>query len=361
MEISEIKKIVALSEHKSRHTSNIISAASLFSGRFNIPLLFDHAANHGLPPGTPATTWVIFETKNGEKINVCFDMADWPDILSYEALDVAHIYVKRSYSSSALATIPEEIKKKIMPYGLYFAFSPGSFEHELKAHKAIFLSELSRPIGKPLQALISAVRSLLKLALLNEAPFLHYDRLVNIVGGENTVFYQTRVWDPANVYSEISKTTSEINETRIHLVSELKERLGDQYIGGIIDSDYARKVCPELITPNKVCVSGYLALLGQSKIVIADQGLHGSFGAKFAEYFAAGRCIVGDMPYYDLPDAPVNGIHYSVYTDVAHCVSICEELLSNVNRVDSYMREAKHYFESVSDPVLSLVAPVLKY
>lgn len=68
------------------------------------------------------------------------------------------------------------------------------------------------------------------------------------------------------------------------------------------DNACARRLCPELIVPDKLTGKrAYLHRMQHTEICVASTGLHGSTGWKLAEYVAAGRAIVTEPLRYTLP------------------------------------------------------------
>ncbi len=83
---------------------------------------------------------------------------------------------------------------------------------------------------------------------------------------------------------------AELNQSRLSLVRALKENLGENFTGGIMEDAYSKQVCPDVVVPIEICTrENYLQLMKKADICIATTGLYGSIGAKLPEYLAAVR------------------------------------------------------------------------
>ncbi len=290
------------------------------------------------------------ELHSGEILDICFDMGDWPEIASIAALDACDIYVKRSLSYQHLSTLPEQYKAKIVPYGFYFACSQESLGMEFKAARAYWLDRLASGASNGYMASIFLARWIARALFKRKPLFIPLSSLEAINGGENTVFYHARIWNPVHHRTHASKTIEALNNTRMNLVRTLKEGLGEKFIGGITPSEYASRICPELITPHGSDSASYMKLLSQSKIVITEEGLHGSTGSRLGEYFAANRCVVSEALYYEVPNQPINGKHWHVYNSVSECLEICQRLIEDPILIEETIQNISSFYNEYSSP-----------
>lgn len=111
------------------------------------------------------------------------------------------------------------------------------------------------------------------------------------------VVFLTRAWDPEDSKNaEQAEHRRAINETRAQLVRLLRENLGPDFVGGFEPDKYALGLYPDCAASAVTFKDKgkYLALLADSAIGIATEGLHGSLGWKMGEYVAASRAIVSE-------------------------------------------------------------------
>lgn len=146
------------------------------------------------------------------------------------------------------------------------------------------------------------------------------------------VLFLTRLWNPnaKEVEGEgVAEDRMAVNQMRIQIIKELRQKYGDKAICGILDDEYARQVAPELIVDKKYTNKPkYLKIMKNAKVVICSLGLHKSNGWKTGEYFAAGRPIVMEKPYYEIPFAKKNN-NWLEYTTVLECLEAVDELLKD--------------------------------
>lgn len=145
------------------------------------------------------------------------------------------------------------------------------------------------------------------------------------------VLFLTRLWNPGSSEVENQETAQDrenVNLTRIAIIRELRRRYGDKAICGLSDDEYSRKVAPDLINKEYTKKQNYLNIMKNAKVVIGSLGLHKSNGWKIGEYMAAGRPIVMEKPYYEIPFAEKN-TNYLEYATHEECINDIEQLLQN--------------------------------
>lgn len=166
------------------------------------------------------------------------------------------------------------------------------------------------------------------------------------------VLFLTRLWNPESEEVEnpdIIQDRIEINQMRINIIKALREKYGDAAICGVYDDDYARKTVPELIVTSFTDKKKYINVMKNAKVVISSLGLHKSNGWKFGEYFAAGKAIVAEKPYYDVPyaEAQTNWLEYKT---VDECLENVERLLSDSNKRKNMEQCNKSFYEKHGRP-----------
>lgn len=145
------------------------------------------------------------------------------------------------------------------------------------------------------------------------------------------VLFLTRLWNPESSElenQEIAEERNRINSTRIAIIRELRRRYGDKAICGLSDDEYSREVAPDLINKEYTKKQNYLNIMKNAKVVIGSLGLHKSNGWKIGEYMAAGRTVVMEKPYYEIPFAEKNK-NYLEYVTLEECMNNIEQLLQN--------------------------------
>lgn len=292
----------------------------------------------------------IIEVDINNLITIAFDLSDgYQSIHKLDFFDQAieniDFYFKRSYD-------PEIHKMhkngyKVKPLGLNY--------HVTCKDNPFYKFESNNRGVKRIKDYISYKKSMKKyyskIEYVNFESTNHYQ--------EYNVIFFARLWDSNTLSIETIKTSYpylndiEIKDVylnwkkdleyvtiqRIELIRALKSEIGDRFIGGLEDSDIARKLAPELIVDNKYTGKvNFMNMLKSNNICIASVGLHGSIGWKFAEYVAAGKCIVTDELQYELPGDFLECKNYEKYNKIDECINKVKDLLSNIEKI--------HYIEN---------------
>ena len=145
---------------------------------------------------------------------------------------------------------------------------------------------------------------------------------------DETILYQTRVWEPSEAPGD-----EIINTERLDLLRALKREFGPRLVGGLVPSEYARTHFPELTTAMPTRQPQYVAWAKRPAIAIYTRGLFGAIAIKMSEFLAGSKCIVSD-PIRNVLTAPLD--HVLVYRTPDECVAHCARLLG-----DPKLREAQ--------------------
>lgn len=190
------------------------------------------------------------------------------------------------------------------------------------------------------------------------------------------LLFLTRLWDSSTItvqglqatYPYFTESEAEkeaekwkysldvATKNRIEYIKELKKHFGDRIITGVSNDDFSRKVCPELIIDESITSrNNYIRMIKENYVCLTSEGLHHSIGWKFAEYVAAGKAIVTEPLYYEVPYGFSEGLNYLAYNSLSSCIEKCEYLLSDVGTIHK-MEEAnrKYYAQHLRPDMLVL-------
>ncbi len=159
----------------------------------------------------------------------------------------------------------------------------------------------------------------------------------------DVVCFMTRLWDPADpeVESEsVRQEREDLNAFRIACIRHAKKAYGATFIGGVIDSPYARRCCSDCILtdPRQTRRHRYLDTVRSSAVCVTTSGLHGSTSWKFGEYVAMGKAIVSEPLHYAVPGELAAGRHYMTFSTVEQ-LQAAIDLLRNDMATRSRMEE----------------------
>lgn len=167
------------------------------------------------------------------------------------------------------------------------------------------------------------------------------------------------------IYIKWKDDLENVTSQRINLVRALKKELGEKFIGGLEDNKISRELAPELIvSKNYTDKFKFMNIIKSNNICISSVGLHGSIGWKFAEYVAAGKCIVTDPLKYELPGEFQEGKNYECYNNIAECVEKVKYLLDNTNKIYDIESANIEYYKKNLRPdklVLNAIQIAIKF
>lgn len=255
--------------------------------------------------------------------HVVIDCKDSVDI-EHESYNECDFYFKRSLSQHDINS-----RNKLHPFGLYFEVYP-SFRSMYTTKRFLSFSEpgfLSKT-----KSAIKALDTKNSLTFLpREDDFLPSRKFVEDI----SILFFTRLWDPYFdkefvLSKNETKDRENINSLRIDCARTLREKFGEDCLVGLMDDEYSRELAPDLVLSREyTSQANYINLVKRAKVCITSTGLHGSIGAKFAEYLSLGKVILSEPFEHVLPVPVEQGLHYFSYTSPGECVNKAQLLLSN--------------------------------
>jgi len=308
------------------HASYLLSAfASLERNGTRIGIKFEPSVN----PVVPQVRL--------DGILYAIDLHDSNGRYCLKSLAACDFYAKRS---CYVPKIPPEFSHKVIPFGLNYG---------CRSNRSSFF------LGRALAVHPGNLKSLVF------GPYIHLPTPEQVEypadrAAETTILFQTRVW-PEDELGE-GDTLEGVNGVRASLIRELRKAFGKRFQGGLIPTQFALKMFPDLVTASPHRRRDYAAFARKPAIAICSSGLHKSHPFKLAEYLASSKAIVGEPLVSQLPVPLDEGRNYISFQTVDACVAACEMLLSNPTRREE-MRHASwnYYLENVRyDKRLQLLA-----
>ncbi|EKQ56942.1 MULTISPECIES: glycosyltransferase [unclassified Clostridium] len=179
------------------------------------------------------------------------------------------------------------------------------------------------------------------------------------------ICFLTRVWDTNSKEIEnedVRKEREEINNFRVECIKACKENFKENFIGGIEDSEFARKYFSEFITKNTDITKRdkFLNILKETEICISTTGLHKSIGWKLGEYVAASRVIVSEPLYYELPGEFKNGKNYIEFRNADELIEVLTYLINNKEKRQEIMKNNLYYYNNYVKPEMIVLNALLK-
>ena len=263
---------------------------------------------------------------------VIFDLAD-DHFLDDLLLQESDFYVKRMLLKSE-----DDLQGKVIPFGLnYSVMSKNEFFSKLWLKKFSFISYslkynyfFSRILG------------------LNDSIFnVHLDNMHRKPINSDLIILRTRLWDPKRNEIDWKKAERQfLNLQRISIIRNLRSVYKNRFLGGVESSSLSKIICPDLLLLKKEAKkSNYLASLKTGGIGVANYGLEGSVGWKFAEYISHSLAVVSTpIKEYRFDHELVEGQNYLEFNDLDDCLNKIEWLMSNpVDRMEMQKENYQYY------------------
>ncbi len=316
--------------------------SGLYAGLFELSAAGEVALDFSWRPPSPSYHAIpavlrIAVTAARRRVEICFDTEDWRRIASPDDLRTADIYFKRSYHAAYVAELEPALRCKVAPMDLQYACSSRK-ESRLQSIRDLAamqiasgslrrtpLQALKHIVGLPLRRTLTAMRAYPRLHLP-----MYIDEFESTpdLPAQLKIYYRTRVYGPDDAPESFRLgRMNEVNDLRANVIRALKAHFGERFIGGLRDSEHARRTYPDCLYPSDPGLAGHVALTKDCLVAVNTAGLHDSTSWKMAEYMAASRCIVSERPFYESAAPLVAGKHYLPFSTPEECVAACERLI----------------------------------
>ncbi|HLQ69543.1 MAG TPA: hypothetical protein VK124_08465 [Gemmatimonadales bacterium] len=250
------------------------------------------------------------------------DRSDFWDVVGFRQSDV---YLKRSYW-------PTRLPAGVRPFGLNYA---------------------SRPPGLPAMAIRMLWSLLRRGAARGLRAYLHSPPATTLewppeATREPKIVFQSRLWEGAAGGPDVDR----INDERISLARALRRTFGNRFLGGIIRTAVAERLCPDAISPLPSRHGAYARWSRAAAIGVYTRGLHDSIAFKLPEYFANGKAVVAQgIPRDIVLPAPLTaGREYVAFSALDDCVATCEGLLTHPRDARGLGEAAWEYYRCECAP-----------
>jgi hypothetical protein len=292
----------------------------------------------GRPAAGPAVLRLDV-TRDGTTRRVAIDLHDRGDTWADQLLEKCDVYFKRSLHPPDLASLPPGPRAKVLPFGLNFACRG----HGVTARVLGALGP--RYAWRVLRSSLGGTgRDREALGVLKQfctLPHVAHYEMAPAVPVEPLVLFQTRVWEPGEVYPD---DPAEVNEGRVALVRALRRAFGESFLGGLVPTAHARRHYPDAVSDQPSRRGRYVALSKRALVGVYSRGLHHSLAFKLPEYLASSKAIVADGFRNQLPTPLEDGTHYLGFRDPDQCVEQCARLLAEPQRAAAMRRANYRYY-----------------
>jgi hypothetical protein len=292
-------------------------------------------------PGSGTNVEVIV---NG-KIKLYYDTKDGTNV-DVQALNESHFYFKRSYNSKKINQVGD-LRERIFPLGLNYAVFPSSFDPYSFSRNCILSDGIKKITG-----------CIKTFDIRNHFNFLPRINLMHALPDYNAdpkIIFMVKAYDPNDVINRRKEKVEEriqLNETRAKCIKYLNSEFGNKFYGGFYHNTFTKKNYSDCLIPDgkKSEKRNYINILKSYPICIANSGLHGSIGWKFAEYIAFSKAIISEKMDNSVPGNLENGKNYLEFLTPEDCVNKAIELFHDKDLRNSIMQNNTKYYFSYLRP-----------
>lgn len=298
----------------------------------------------------------------GGVANHFYDLNDSSELAHVQALDYCDFYHKRSFNSLDYMDLGKS--HKILPFGLNYQMSVGSFSDYLKRvmgdwvfHPYNLFARQQRP---HVDTILKYSRDLM-FANNKNKELISHDQLCSypFFPKEKRVLFQCRLWDPMYFPESARDSINNLNLVRIDAVRALKKELGQNFFGGLQNNAYSKSVAGDLIVSHSTNRSKYLDLVKKSAVVVTTNGISSSIGWKMGEFVALSKAIVCEPLVHSVPGDFQNGKNYLSYGTSDQCVENCVKLMDNSEQAVKIMENNYSYYNRYLRPDILMLNSIL--
>ena len=326
--------------------SGILSGLAALEKRDQISLSIEFMGSPVKDPDA-VIELVATDRRTGEIRNIVIDSYDRADRIAASAWKFADVYFKRAFGPQTPACASHA--RKIVPAGLSF----GCYSREALRHVCIaVLASLRKESRRTRGVMRDLLRHAYEGARLwltfptPQDPMLRDDDVKDL-----NIVFQPRLW-PTTPGS--GDQFDVVNQDRIAIVRALREAFPNERAIGLVHSETAAAMAPELQLSEHTRSDKYHEQLRRARIAVNCVGLSGSVGFKFCEYLAAGNAVVSQPITHRFLAPITEGEHYVAYRSPEECVDLCRRLMAD-DALSSRMRDVnRQYFLDWVNPAAHL-------
>jgi hypothetical protein len=277
---------------------------------------------------------------NGQFL-LLYDMLDISTIPSWVEPDEVDYYFKRSYSLDYVRSL--QLERKVYPLRLAY---PVFSRHDFYFCRALW----SRNLRDFIVQFVKGQRLLSKLLNVQTSIYTSsidaYEQ-PPIPVQEPKVIFMTQVWwVNENTRDEFTEERRYINVMRASCIRLLRKEFGQNFIGGLKPTAYAREHFGDCLLEDGRAAEkrNYLQAMHRAHIGVATMGLYGSIGFKVGEYVAASKAIVTEKITQVVPGDFRADKNYLEFETPEECVERVRELADDKTRLAGMMRENSSYY-----------------
>lgn len=301
-------------------------------------------------------SYVVVKYPSGRSLRIAFDFHDFANFYCSRNLEISDLYFRANFSQAVVDEMRNrEHAAKMRPFGLYFAPRPNVDKAVGLRYMGSIVSAFQKygffsflPVDKKkMYALYSQIYINYFANYRDKLKVAQYHSFISKPEGP-AVFFNPRCW------AETDDSVRKVNSTRAEIIRLCRKELGEKFLGGFINTDYARKNYPDAVLEKRISHADYIRLVQSSPVNIYTQGLNNCISWKLMEYFAAGSAVVGERISNDLPVGELGDGIFFPFENAEQCVSNIMTLLGDAERLSAIRYSAYRHYESRLMPARKL-------
>ncbi len=309
-------------------------------------------------PGYRAKGTTFFRVKSDRlTVRCAIDFRDSARIFALDALRDCDVFFKRSFEPDVVDSLSSELQSTAEPLGLCLGAESQYARHSLARWAGYWGAAIKDSIRPDRELLTRAKRHwILNVAHWRATRTHPSTDYLRSLGSESyrrptghTVFFQTRSFNRTD-----DADANEIHQQRAELIRTLRSEFGSSFVGGFIPDDLVRERYADCISNIASDKASYYGAMRDAGVVIYTRGLADSAAFKLSEYFAHGKCVVGEPVRASLPNELHEGVEWVTFESSQDCVERCRSLLTDPERRTRLGGNARTYYEQWIDPMVSM-------
>jgi hypothetical protein len=281
---------------------------------------------------------------------VCFDPLDHSNGWQHPALAACDLYFKRSYYQPDVQALPANLRAKVRPLNPIFATwvprAHGWAVQLFMRQLALLLGPGSaQPVQQRLRAALQSLRHFTSLSSLD----WYEDQPASLK--RHQVLFQTRLWDPAQ---ETEDWVAPCNQHRVGMVRQLRQRLGDRLVGGLVRTPYTEREYPDLLSNLTETATAkrpeFIRLCRQFLVRVNIRALFDAVPYSLGETLAANNCLVSESIRNAFATPLMANRDFLNFDSSEQCADLCKGLLENPGQAHRLRLHQQQYYEQAVRP-----------
>jgi hypothetical protein len=296
--------------------------------------------------------WMVAERlSDHQRLNIAIDLHDLSTLFYEEALQACDVYLKKSFYPPDVEKCAGGMGHKVIPFG--FNMPCSSTSSKLLVQRWLLRLYSRMFLRSPQEALTHWRSQWGFYRTFLDGPTLKDFEQTPDVPVQPKVVFQTRVWSEKEVGPDNHVI---VNSLRVDVIRRLRAELGDQFVGGLVPTEYARAHYPDVLASAPARRRVFIRWSKRNLVGVYVRGLNYSYGFRFAEHLAASQCVVAHPDGFRnlAPVQPQEGVHYLPFNTPEECAKQCKRLLDDAKLAQTIRQANYQYYRQHVAPAAHL-------